>query len=252
MTLAEIHNAIRERYKGDGYALAFEVRNQSGYASSVNRYADALCLGLWKTNGHYLQGFEFKVSRSDVIKELTSPEKAREIQRYCHYWWLVVGDAKIVSVDELPASWGLMVPCGSGLVVKKAAPLQTPEPPSYPFVGSLIRSCVRSAVREDAVAERIAAAVREAVAQEEHRRQRLESRLQEVEKALGDFRDASGVDISRWTAGNVGAAVRAVVSGGLSRSVPHLESMESQLERLLSNLRDVKRVAAEFSLEVAS
>lgn len=252
MTLAEIKTALKARHAGDGYALAFEVRNQTGYGSSVVRYADAMCLGLWSSHGHYLQGYEFKISRADVLAELTNPEKAREIQRYCHYWWLVVGDAKIVSVDELPATWGLMVPRGAGLAIKKAAPLMQPEPLSYPMVGALIRANVKEANSEQTTSARVAAAVADAKSKMDYEHSRLVDRVATLEGMVKEFEAASGVKIDRWHAGQIGEAVKMVCAGGLTRAATRFEGMESELERLLANFRSVREEAQRLASEPLS
>ena len=252
MTLAEIKAAIKARYAGEGYALAFEVRNQTGYGSNIVRYADAMCLGLWSSHGYYLQGFEFKVSRSDVLAELTNPEKAREIQKYCHYWWLVVGDAKLVSVDELPATWGLMVPRGAGLAIKKAAPLMQPDPLSYPMVGALIRANVKEANSDAAIAARVSAAVADASANSGARIQRLTDRVEDLEKMVAEFERVSGVKITRWHAGQIGEAVKMICAGGLTKAAGRFEGMELEIERLLLNFRSVREEAQRLAAEPLS
>jgi len=243
MDLAQIKEALKARYAGDGYALAFEVRNQTGYGSKVVRYADALCLGLWASYGHYLQGFEFKTSRADVLAELTNPEKAREIQQYCHFWWLVVGDAKLVSVDELPANWGLLVPNGVGIKIKKAAPLMQPEPLSYEFMGAMIRANQREASSDTAIASCIAAACRDATALEKAKNLELSSKIFALEAAIAAFEEASGLRISKWKNGQLGSAVKMLCDGGLIQAANRLAQMETELTRLLDNFKRVREEA---------
>ena len=252
MTLAEIKTAIKARYSGDGYALAFEVRNQTGYGSSVVRYADAMCLGLWSSHGYYLQGYEFKVSRADVLAELTNPEKAREIQKYCHYWWMVVGDAKLVSVDELPATWGLMVPRGAGLAIKKAAPLMQPDQLSYPMIGALIRANVKEANSDVTVSAKIADALAKHKDESAREADWLRTKNKQLEEMISEFERLSGVKMSKWDAGKVGSAVKMVCSGGLTQAADRFEAMESEIERLLLNFRSVREEAQRLAAEPLS
>ena len=100
----ELMNALRNKYDDNGNAFAFmeQVGNATGW--ECNRHADAIVVSLWKSRGLEIMGFETKVSRSDWLKELKQPEKADEISKYCHRWYLVVGDESIVqraAVDRI-------------------------------------------------------------------------------------------------------------------------------------------------------
>ena len=77
-----IEDALRFSFPEDQYALLFEVRNSTGYGKRI-RSADALAMSLWPSRGLELIGFEIKRSRIDWLKELSQPEKAEEICRFC-------------------------------------------------------------------------------------------------------------------------------------------------------------------------
>ena len=55
---------------------------------------------------------------------MDEPSKAEEIAQYCHFWWLVIDDAKIVQNGELPATWGL-------LLVRKGDKLKCEKEPTF-------------------------------------------------------------------------------------------------------------------------
>ena len=67
-----------------------------------------LHLILFSSRGYKITGFEIKVSRSDLLKELKSPEKAEEIFKYCDEWYLVVANNILKETDEVPDNWGIM------------------------------------------------------------------------------------------------------------------------------------------------
>lgn len=134
----EVFNLLRVKYPERQYALLSQVADATGAAQS--RWADAIAFGLWPSRGLEIEGFEIKVSRSDWLSELNAPDKSAAIQRYCHRWWIVAGSRDIVRPDELPRTWGLIIPRGSGLETKVAAPLLKPKKVTRKFVVAVMRA----------------------------------------------------------------------------------------------------------------
>src|SRR6187431_565181 len=108
----EVLDALAKTFEPPEYAFIRGVRNQTGYSTKHNkiRTCDGMALGLWQSRGHILHGFEVKVTRSDVVKELKDPAKGDETARYCHHYWLALGSADLVSIDDVPLNWGVLVP----------------------------------------------------------------------------------------------------------------------------------------------
>jgi hypothetical protein len=206
-----IAQRIAARYAGTDYACLFEVANGTG--GRAGRSADAVVMNLWPSRGLEIEGFEFKVSRSDWIKELQDPSKADALQRYCDRWWIVVGDSKIVKPDEMPSTWGLMVPHGDGLRVAKPAPKLTPIEVTRDFLASMLRRATdpkwwqneKQRIRAEASAEdRSRADKRVAEA-----RQHAERPYKELAEKVRAFEVASGIEISRgWQHERIGKAVQ--------------------------------------------
>ena len=114
--------ALAQRYAPPAWAFFPGLRNGAGF--DAGRTADAVAMGVWPSRGLEIHGFEVKVSRGDLRRELADAAKADEVARYCDRWWLVVGDPKVLDVDEpIPATWGIMVPKGDGLRIHREAPL---------------------------------------------------------------------------------------------------------------------------------
>lgn len=101
----------------------------------------------WSIPAPVMHGHEVKVSRSDWLTELRTPEKAEAFRQHMHYWWLVAADMSIVR-DDLPDGWGLMVPHGNSLrVVVQATPNTAPEPMPVGLTGALLRATAQTEAR---------------------------------------------------------------------------------------------------------
>ncbi|MBH5146323.1 hypothetical protein [Rhodococcus erythropolis] len=134
---------------GPRYVGAEHVRSHAGFGAQ--RTADYMAMDLWPGVPYgskiALHGHEVKVSRSDWLTELKTPEKAEEFKRYMDYWWLVVSDPAIVKPGELPEGWGLMIKSGNAIRVKKAAPKLDPLPMPKPLMACLLRAVSKTAKR---------------------------------------------------------------------------------------------------------
>lgn len=110
-TEAQVIEALRNRFPQPEWAMFTGVANGTG--SHANRWADAVAMNLWPSRGLEIVGFEVKVSRGDMLRELKDPRKADEVAKHCDRWFIAVGSKSIVGPEELPASWGLLLPTGS-------------------------------------------------------------------------------------------------------------------------------------------
>ncbi|MCH9637780.1 MAG: hypothetical protein K0U16_07550 [Gammaproteobacteria bacterium] len=108
---AQVLDALRNRFPPPEWALFPGVSNGTG--RNADRWADAVAMNLWPSRGLEILGFEVKVSRGDMLRELKKPQKAEVVARHCDKWFIAVGSKSIVKPEELPRSWGLLVPTGS-------------------------------------------------------------------------------------------------------------------------------------------
>jgi hypothetical protein len=133
--------ALRKRFEAPAYALFENVSNGTG--SRAMRWADAVAMSVWPSRGLDIHGIEIKVNRNDVLRELKNPHKAETVAKHCDFFWLAVGNAKIVALDEVPRGWGLLVPFkGSMKAVKDAARIRPGETRALvdrDFVAALLR-----------------------------------------------------------------------------------------------------------------
>jgi len=129
-TAAQVVKLLRERYPSPAWAFFENVGDGTGM--NQRRWADGFAMSLWPSRGLVFHGFEVKVSRQDVMRELATPQKADAVAKYCDYWWLAVGAIGIVDGLELPPAWGLLAPVEirgkqSLRVVKEATKLDAKE-----------------------------------------------------------------------------------------------------------------------------
>lgn len=241
MTEREFVDHLKGRFGGKDYVLIPQVRNATGFPGRV-RTADALAVSLWPSRGIDAHGFEFKDSRADWLKELKQPEKSEEIGRYCAFWWLVVSDPKVFGPDELPAGWGAIHAADGGTTVLKKAPRRDALAPTWTFLAAVLKAAADVVTGEGVIQSRIAAAVAKAdagrweaiEAAEKRGRERGGRELAELEKKVTEFEAASGVTFRRgWErAGQIGAAVRFVLDGGVERLTGDLRRIVETCDRV--------------------
>lgn len=242
----EICAAMRKRYPAGAYALLFEVGNSTGF--SCSRHCDALAMSLWPSRGLGVSGFEFKISRSDWMREYADPAKAEAILQYCDQWWLVVSDREIVKAGELPEGWGLLALNSRGALeeVTKAAKL-TPQPWPREFIAAVLRSAA------DPVAAIDDAALYQA--REEGRKheaertaathKRLEEELCKARRDIATFENATGVSISNRYGGITAREFKLALDSLNDRT---FEDHVSSVRQALSSL---DRLRDEFKTELA-
>lgn len=245
-TADDLRVLLRKRYPAPAYALFEEVANGTG--SHKSRSADAIAFSLWPSRGIGLSGFEIKVTRHDLQRELAVPAKAEALQQYCHAWWIVAPE-HIVRADELPKTWGLLVPGDKGLRVARDAPELSPKSLDLPMLASLFRNLhesesarVRGRLNEEVDQQLKARASGDTLAL-----QRLEKEHATLQEKVREFEKASGIciDFSHWQMGQVGAAVRALLKGG--EEIANLaRSAEWAANQYRAGLRDAEKLCAEL------
>lgn len=254
MRTGELKSLMLKRYPANAWTLCWEVSDATG--ARLSRHADAIAMSLWPSRGTDLHGFELKVSRADWLKELSTPEKAEPVMRYCDYWWLVVSDESIVSLQngEVPEPWGLLVASGNSLRVEKKAARLAASPISRDFLAALLRAAAKPAAATDAdmLSRERQKGRDDAVKSFERVQSELRSellsthkRLLELQSKVVAFENSSGVCIrnAQDKIEDIGAAVRRVMRGdeidlrGMESVRIAAESILSQVNREMSQIR---------------
>lgn len=206
-----ILDRIEKRYSLPHWVFLRELRNDTGFQST--RACDALAVGIYHSRGQLLIGFEKKVSRADWLRELKEPDKAEAIAQFCDQWYVVIPEAAIVQIDELPPTWGLLHVKGNTIHTLRQAPTLSPRPINRGILAAIIERSVEQAVKpylvtkEEAKQQALEAEFqrgRQSAAREIETGQRLEENV----KA---FEEASGIKIDSYYGGReLGERVKAV------------------------------------------
>lgn len=199
MTSAEICAVLRERFKQPEWSLFFEVG--SGTGANCRRRVDALAMNMYPSRGLSLLGFEIKVSRSDLKRELDRPDKAEAVGSYCDEWWLAVPAGLITQDDPIPVPWGIME-CKSGnLKVTKKAEHLNAKPVTREFMAAVLRSAGK--VDEATIREARQQAANEAWKDHENSVKRqvelATAQFRELQAKVDAFQAATGQRLSSYT-----------------------------------------------------
>ena len=154
--MSEILSALRAKFPAPAWAFFEELRNGTGFARVTTRSADAVAMSLWPSRGLELHGFEVKVSRADLKRELALPEKAEDIARFCDRWWLVTSEGVVQDIADIPPAWGWLVLVkargkNSLKTMREASKLEA-KPLDRLMVASILRN---SAASSEAVVARV-------------------------------------------------------------------------------------------------
>lgn len=210
-----IREALVAKYAWPHYVTMFEVRDSTGFDSS--RSADALSIGMYRSRGRELTGFEIKTARSDWLRELKQPEKAEEIGKFCEWFYLVTSDDTVARIDELPTPWGWMVLKGEKLKVLKKPQQMKPVPLDRHMLCSLLYSLHGKCFAdiEKQIEQQVEERTRQRHSAMAFRAEEGERKFRDLESKVRKFEDASGVNISSaWVdLPKVGDAVRRIVKG---------------------------------------
>jgi hypothetical protein len=193
VTALDVERALRKRYEAPAWAFLAQVRNGTGYGRNRARTAAAIAFSTWPSRGLELHGFEIKVDRQDVRRELHDPEKAEDFFRFCDRWWLVLGHDEILLPGELPPTWGLLVLSGGKIRCVTEAPRLDAKPLDRLQLAAIFRSAAESNVPAEDVQAQIEEAREKAL---ESEREHAQLELKRLRELIADFEKASGVKLS--------------------------------------------------------
>lgn len=259
---------LRKRYgqdSGNGPAWAFvpQVRNDAGFRA--NRTCDAIAMSLWPSRGLTLHGHEIKCSRSDWLNEIKDPHKAEAFAVYCDYFWLVIGDRKIIQAGEVPETWGVMLAHKTRIDVLQE-PTKNPEPRPIErgFLAALLRQAgVVASLPPAEITEAERAGYDRGYAAAESARSyelmRLKNRNEDLEQMQKDFLTIVGMDMPTMTSAvrswshvrreEFYQAIAAAMDG--KRDLDHIRSRVERLVRDAHVLGEqAERIAGEHGIEL--
>jgi hypothetical protein len=216
-TTVQMREMLRSKFSDSRYLFMEEVRDATGF--EAGRSADAVAIGMYRTVGQLLWGFEIKVSRSDWLHELQQPEKSESFLRYCDRFALVVSDQNIVLPGELPEPWGMLAPIESQMKLSaegedqklpnlqwvKECPALCPLPPDRVFLCAILSAATQFSMQERKRMERRwhddGYEKGYQAGQSRTGESRLRNELESLRKTVHEFQDASGIEIDRYYGG---------------------------------------------------
>lgn len=236
LTTADLLAKLRFRFSWPEYALLEEVGfGGDGRFTDRTTIADAVAIGQWYSKGYGLHGFEIKSSRGDWLREVRTIGKADAAYRYCVRFWLIAPEG-VATLEELPGTWGWMVPHGQTLRVKRQGPLLTPDPLPPGAIAHLVGVSIRRGSRDGEGARRENEAYQRGLLEgtlAEQQKYRPEE-LDRIRRVADRLEEAAGIKLEDWTpTDEMGKAIRFVMNGGMKKMLERAGSLAtSHLEAL--------------------
>jgi len=242
----QILYALRNKYSPEIGEWAFLEQVGKDISATYNRWCDAIAIGLWKSRGHEIIGFEVKISRNDWLKEKNNPDKAHGVGKYCHKWYLVVGDESIIKPDEIPMNWGLMIPHTKKTfkIKKEAIRNKNPEPINIGFMCAILRRAVEQLLPESRLQSEYRRGHNDGYEQgKDWVKRNLEWKEKQVtglEKKIENFEKEAGFSITEsWKKPEeVGKVLKMILEGNYGRYVERLEDMRTRLKDMAKVMKD--------------
>ena len=238
ITSVDIKGALRVRFCQPEWAIMFEVAEKTGFS---RRRLDVIVMNMYPSRGLEIRGIEIKVSRSDLLLELKTPDKADKIACYCDTFWLATPPG-LVKANELPLSWGLMEISGIMRVriVKNAENILEAVPITKEFMAACFRGATK--IDEKEIEDRVknAMLVKEADFETRVRRQALEmSGIERTFAALEvELTEICGENPFRnFKDENFKQVFTALYRSGITASYSGLGGIIQTLEYLINSLK---------------
>jgi len=218
-----IRQVLEDAYRPPEWYLCFEVGNSTG--ASCERHADAVAINAYASKGFETRGFEIKVSKKDLAKELQNGAKSDVIAKFCDYWFLVT--PKGLSDDfSFPPTWGVLEYRDGKLRQKTKAKKLAKVEPTAGFLCAILRGRERLIFK---AASRITANREKQIRQENlWRENSAEKNLNLLREKLDKIKDATGICLDEWTP---------------TQSIIYRLKAASSLEIITRNIRAIERAA---------
>lgn len=248
MNAEQLYKAIERKHPEPAWACFAEVNQGTG--SNAGRRADALAMSLWPSRGLIIRGFEIKVSKSDLRKEIKTPAKADAIASYCHEWWLVVPKGLIDDMSDIPDSWGVMELGKTLRSVKRAKSLK-PKAVSYVFLASVLRASYTQRVNilskyidPNTISDKLNRSYERGKADGVVRCKHVNNTYESLVRKMTDLTDVLGVSLGDYGRDSIDQAVEDMKVGRAFRGeeifAGGVQGVLTQVDRTLSKLSTLR------------
>ena len=248
ITAVDVRNALMRRFSDSRqYAIAEEVGITTGGGC---RRLDMIVMDCYWSNNFRIDGFEIKVSTSDLRRELEDPNKHTTFFDVLDYYTLACPAAVVNPlIDIIPKKWGILIINEDGTTRYKRKPLalfdeRLPDRKiSRGFVASITRAIQGRNPAERELEARYKAGIEEGRKRAEERRSYLERKVQDsadkldayeklerrfnlwrdsedLDKVLDDFEAFRKLD-PHWTMGQIDIAIKNLekIKGNLGEKI---------------------------------
>lgn len=249
----ELLTVLATKYPAPHWVFMREFRNATGF--DAIRSADALAVGLYRSRGQVIIGFEKKIIRSDWLREMKRPDKAEPIAQFCDFFNLVVPGTKdgandVAKPEELPEPWGLVVVDQVRKKIHTVKPAKQLQAAiiTRPFFSAIVKQAMDAAQMpgKEALEEARQAGIQYAQDNLKHQIPYELERLRKLEETVKEFTKASGVELHEWSDGKqIGEAVRVLQSilGGNYSMFQNIQQAASGLALAVQELKTLTRPA---------
>lgn len=245
-----IREALLKRFPRAEYATLFEVRNAAGF--SATRSCDCVAVSLWPSRGLHITGIEIKISRSDWLRELKQPAKAEAFAQFCDYWY-VIAPKGLIKVDEVPLAWGLMEVTKRGIAIAKSATLtNNGDRIDRSFLATLLKRAQEQSATATEVTKARAEGVKDGMDRVEYKIKDGLRELERLRERVVEFEKASGVAIDNWRSGDIGEAVRMLVSARTEKLPSALKEAAQKLRAAANDMDTAHAVFTAINEQVAA
>lgn len=243
MNAGDVRTALRARYNDHRrYAIAEEVGLTTGFS---HRRLDMMVLDCYNSNGFRIDGFEIKISTSDLRRELEDPEKHIAFFDVIDYY-TIAAPAGVTEplMDIIPKRWGILIINEDGSTRYKRKPLALEDKKAdgavpRGFLASIVRSIQSLQPSEQELRKEYERGLEEGKKTEERRRGYMMDRVQREAEKLEAY-DKLSSRFQIWGTDNIDAildefeAFRKLNTEWLTAKIRHivkdLEDLAGDLE----------------------
>lgn len=242
MNAGDVRAALRARYNDHRrYAIAEEVGLTTGYS---HRRLDMMVLDCYNSNGFRIDGFEIKISTSDLRRELEDPEKHIAFFDVIDYYTIAAPEGVTEPLmDIIPKRWGILIINEDGSTRYKRKPLALEDKKAdgavpRGFLASIVRSIQSLQPSEQELRKEYERGLEEEKKTEERRRGYMMDRVQREAKKLEAY-DKLSSRFQIWSTDNIDAILdefEAFRAMNIDWVKSDIEGTIKRLNRLLDTL----------------
>jgi len=159
LTARDVIKALRIRHKDKRqWAFFEELRVGTGHRKhwasqghepeNPEQRIDAFVMNMYESKKFVRIAYEIKVSRSDFLHEINSPEKRFQAMQFSNQFYFVAPKG-LIKPEEIPEQTGL-IEVDERLNTMRIieAPYRETEPPTWKFLASVVRRVAREEAKE--------------------------------------------------------------------------------------------------------